>query len=321
MPRVELLPFETEHVDEAAALLAERHRRHRLAQPFLPPRFEEPSAAAEEIAAILAGPGASGAVRLTGGRLTGFLLGAAKPGEAWGSNIWIEAAGHAATDAESIRDLYGLAATRWVQEGRTAHYVLVPASEAELVSAWFRLCFGHQHSHAIRPPGGTGEPPGAVKVRIAARDDIPVMARLDAALHEHQYKAPTFTSVAPRPLAEYESEWLEDFDDPSYTAFVAEHGGQVIGAAIGCSVEKSSIHKGMSRPDNAGFLGFAAVLPHARRIGAGRALGQAVIEWSAAAGFGCVVTDWRATNLLSSRAWPALGFRESFVRLHRHIGY
>jgi hypothetical protein len=34
-----------------------------------------------------------------------------------------------------------------------------------------------------------------------------------------------------------------------------------------------------------------------------------------------VATDWRVTNLLSSRTWPRLGFVESFVRLHRLVGY
>lgn len=32
-----------------------------------------------------------------------------------------------------------------------------------------------------------------------------------------------------------------------------------------------------------------------------------------------VVTDWRMTNLSASRAWPALGFRPTFFRLHRAI--
>jgi hypothetical protein len=32
-----------------------------------------------------------------------------------------------------------------------------------------------------------------------------------------------------------------------------------------------------------------------------------------------MVTDWRVTNLLSSRFWPARGFRTTFLRLYRHI--
>ncbi len=75
------------------------------------------------------------------------------------------------------------------------------------------------------------------------------------------------------------------------------------------------------RPPGAGFLGFAAVFPDGARSGAGRALGEAVLAWCAEEGHSCVVTDWRATNLLSSRAWPALGFRDTFLRLHRLLGY
>ena len=95
----------------------------------------------------------------------------------------------------------------------------------------------------------------------------------------------------------------------------------MVGAAIGCSLEKSSAHSGLSRPDNAGFLGFAAVLPESRGHGAGRALGETVLQWSADTGYDSVVTDWRVTNLLSSRTWPTLGFEQTFHRLHRLISY
>ena len=39
---------------------------------------------------------------------------------------------------------------RWVEEGRTSHYAIVPAGDAALIDAWFRLGFGQQHVHAIR---------------------------------------------------------------------------------------------------------------------------------------------------------------------------
>jgi GNAT superfamily N-acetyltransferase len=61
------------------------------------------------------------------------------------------------------------------------------------------------------------------------------------------------------------------------------------------------------------------VLPEARGIGAGRALGEAVLGWAHDAGYRVVVTDWRETNVLSSRTWPRLGFRPVFRRLHRAI--
>jgi GNAT superfamily N-acetyltransferase len=103
--------------------------------------------------------------------------------------------------------------------------------------------------------------------------------------------------------------------------FVADSDGVVVGSAVGCSVEKSSAHSGLSQPDSAGFLGFVAVFPERRGMGAGRALGNAVISWSAESGYPSVVTDWRITNLLSSRTWPALGFHDTFVRMHRVVGH
>ena len=37
--------------------------------------------------------------------------------------------------------------------------------------------------------------------------------------------------------------------------------------------------------------------------------GKAPLDWAAGEGYTAVTTDWRETNLLSSRSWPKLGFR------------
>ena len=181
MSTVRVRPFEVDDVPAAGELLAARHRRHRMALPLLAARYEDVDAATAEVAVALATAHASGAVAVRDGQTVGFLLGAPKPGEVWGPNVWVEAAGQAVVEAETIRDLYAVAATRWVDEGRTAHYVLVPATEAELVHAWFRLGFGHQHTHGLRAvPADASAPAGRVTVRRATRDDIPALARLIA---------------------------------------------------------------------------------------------------------------------------------------------
>src|SRR5437660_5971745 len=147
MSRPELRPFADEHLGAAAELLAERHRRHRAAEPTLPARFEDPAAAREEIEAAWHRDGASGAAGFFDGRLVGYLLGAPDDEAHWGGpNVWVGHAGHAAVELELVRDLYGLAAERWVDEGRPRHYVQVPASEPELLEAWYRLCFGQPHA-------------------------------------------------------------------------------------------------------------------------------------------------------------------------------
>lgn len=327
MSRLEVRPIDATDVPIAATLLARRQVRHRRDQPLLSARYEDVDVAAVELAAALAAPDASGAVATRDGDVVGFLVGSPKPGEVWGPNVWVEAAGQAVTDAEVMRDLYAVAATRWFDEGRTAHYVLVPAHDTDLTRAWYRLGFGQQHAHGIRPAPISRAIPavrassGRVSVRRAERDDIPVLAELDLELPRHQGLAPTFSAGQLGSLEDNIAEWEEDFDDPDYATFVAVRDGAVIGSAIGCALTKSGSHISLARADNAGFLGFAAVFPSARGTGAGRALGEAVLEWAAGNGFDSVVTDWRVTNLLSSRAWPALGFTETFLRLHRHLGY
>ena len=322
MSRLELLPFDESHLPDAGRLLAERHRRHRVDEPLLPQRFEDPATCESEVAGLLAGDNASGSVAVRDGRVVGYLLGAPKASSTWGENVWVESAGHAVEEAEDVRDLYAAAATRWVDEGRTAHYALVPAHDADLVDAWFRLAFGHQHTHAVRPPlSGPPPAPPRVLVRRVVREDIPTLARLEVELPRHQGLAPTFSSGDPGSYEQSLEEWTEDFDDPDFTTFVAEYDGRVVGSAVGCLLDKSGSHTGPAKPDGAGFLGFAAVFPQARGLGVGRALGEAVLDWSRTERHPCVVTDWRATNLLSSRAWPALGFRPTYVRVHRLLGH
>jgi ribosomal protein S18 acetylase RimI-like enzyme len=315
-------PFEADDLAAAGRLLAARHTAHRRAQPLLSERYEEPKAAEAEIAAALEQEDASGAVAVVDGQITGYLIGAPKPSPMWGPNFWVESAGQAVEDPETMRDLYAMAATRWVDEERTAHYVLTPGHDPGLLDAWHRLGFGHQHAHGIRPvPTSAPTPPASVRIREPRHDDIDALARLDLALPEHQGRSPGFSAGTVPTYEEARAEWKDDLDGDVDGYFVAEIEDRVVGSAVGVPLEKSGAHIGPARPDHAGFLGFAGVLPEARGHGAGRALGEAVGWWAAESGFDSVVADWRVTNLLASRTWPRLGYETTFVRLHRLIGY
>jgi GNAT superfamily N-acetyltransferase len=161
----------------------------------------------------------------------------------------------------------------------------------------------------------------AVAVHAAQADDLDALAELDLALPAHHARSPVFARGGNRTLAEARAEWGEDLDDPASVTLVAERDEEILGSAYACSVAVSREHAGLVRPgpEPAAILGFAAVYPAARGQGAGRALGEAVVQWCANAGYHSVVTDWRETNLLSSRTWPKLGFRRTFLRLYRRI--
>src|SRR5207244_2411454 len=138
MSRPEIVPLTADHLEAAGELLAARHRRHREAEPLLPKRYEDPAAARAEIEAL----GGEGVAALRDGRLVGYLVAIRKEDQVWGPNAWVESAGHAAERPEDVRDLYAAAAADWAGAGRKAHYAVVPATDAELVDAWFRLGFG-----------------------------------------------------------------------------------------------------------------------------------------------------------------------------------
>jgi GNAT superfamily N-acetyltransferase len=112
---------------------------------------------------------------------------------------------------------------------------------------------------------------------------------------------------------------LEDLQKPEIGDLVAEQDGRIVGAFQIVPVELSSLHVGLARPDSAAFLGWAATRPDVRGSGAGLELPDAGFAWAREGGYETMVTDWRVTNLLASRFWPARGFRESFLRLYRRI--
>ncbi len=310
--------FTEAHLDDAAELLAERHRAQRTVEPLLDAAYENATACRVEVERLFAIDDASGAVAHRDGRLVAYLLGTPRPAPSpWGPNVWVEAAGHAATDPEAVRDLYAACAGGWVERGLVAHYALVPATEPALVDAWFRLSFGAQHAHALRAPA-LGSASDA-RVRPATDADIDELAALDPLLELHQQNAPVFSTVAPQEHAQSLTEWAESFADAESAAFVAELDGRIVGCSYGCPVERSTAHSTLARPPRAGMLAWAVVVPEARGLGLGRALGDAVLDWSARRGDVAVVTDWRVTNLISSRTWPALGFRPTFTRVHRLI--
>jgi ribosomal protein S18 acetylase RimI-like enzyme len=318
MPELRIQPFSAEHIPDAAALLEERHQRHREAEPGLPANVDYRA----EIEALWALDERSGAAAFRDGELVGFLLGAHRAAGGWGQNIWVEYAGHAVREPELVRDLYAAAAEEWVARGRNAHYALVPATDPELVDAWFRLSFGAQHAAAIRetPDSSDNQPPNVV-VRPAVAEDIDAATALDLELPRHQGGSPVFSSLpAPATITDEDREqFLSDIDDQEMGLFVAEIDGKLVGELLMVPVERSSMHVGLARPERAAFLTFAATLPEARGSGAGLALTNAGLAWARDHDYPVTVVDWRETNLLASRFWPARGFRRTFLRLYRSI--
>jgi ribosomal protein S18 acetylase RimI-like enzyme len=304
---VKIVPFADEHVDAAAELLAARHEAHRVDFPELPAEIDYRA----EIAALLE-DGAAGA--FTDGA---YVLGRSHPPERWGPNIWVEPAGHAATDAELLRDVWAEAAAAWFDQGLRAHYVLVPATDTALLDGWFRLGFGAQQAYGLMEIPERDWPP---EVREATRDDIEALVEIGPHLSQHQRESPVFSSIPKQTEEDVRADVLDDFSFDGVANLVYEVGGRIVGDFFVCPLEMSDSHIGLARPPRAAFINFAVTSPEARGSGTGSALTDASFAWARAHGYETMVADWRETNLLASRFWPRRGFRTSFLRLHRWIG-
>ena len=311
--RLEVRPFGEEDLAAAAALLADRHRRHRAAEQLLPAAFEHPEAALAEIEALWNAPGSTGAAGVRDGRLVGYLLGAPRDEAVWGRNAWVEPAGHAAAEAEDVRDLYAAVAQAWVDEERTRHFALVPATDAALVDAWFRLSFGQQQVHATREvDAGASRPAG---VRRAEPRDVDALVELEPVLPAVQDRAPAFAfRLAPDDPAEVRADIEQEVANPDVGIFVAEAEGGIVGSFLVCPVEmSSSITWASARPPGGCHLAWAATLPSVGEPASGLALTQAADAWAhSRRATRSMMIDWRVANLLASRFWLRRGFRPSF---------
>ncbi len=299
---MEIVPFADDHVDVAAELLAERHERQRGAEPLLPADVDFRAQIEREWRV----DGASGVISPRG-----YLFG--RPDRHGWFTVGI--GGHAVRgDAEHARDLYAAAAARWVEAGRREHMVFVPASDAALVDAWFRLSFGASAVLAMRETGLEEPYAGGVTIRPGTRDDFGDAARLELAMNAAMQPSPSFSGLALQSAEEVEAEWRDDPDIDLFELFVAERDNRIVGDLLLYRRPAD-----LRVPPDSIDLGQASTEPEARGTGVGRALTAHAIRWAYENGYPALTTDWRLTNLWASRFWPRRGFRTTFLRLHRAI--
>jgi ribosomal protein S18 acetylase RimI-like enzyme len=319
VPGVETRPFTEGDLEAAGELLAERHRRHRESEPLLEQRFEEPAHARAAVEELWHREGASGAVAVRG-EVVAYVLGVPHAVASTGSHVWVNTAGHAAREAEDIRDAYATAAGAWVEQGWTRQAVLVPSSDTALIDAWFRLSFGHQQVMAVlTPTDAEPEIPDGFSIRPPELDDIDELIRVDVALPQHQAATPVFSGVEPWTDEDSRQEWAETINGADEHVLVGFQGDRPVSVLSMADWSHSRHSEGLLQIDGAAYLGFAATIPEARGSGIGKALTVASLAWAARDGYPVVVTDWRVTNLLASRFWPRRGFRPAFSRLYRSI--
>jgi GNAT superfamily N-acetyltransferase len=321
---IQIVPFQKEHLAAAADLLAQRHRRERRSISELPDRFEDSTVAARAIRAALARDRAHGYVALDNGRLVAYLIGDMVIDSVWGRSGWVRLPGCAYdpnADIEAVRDLYTALGGSWVDQGVFSHVALIPSSDPNLTQAWFSLAFGIEQVHAlldltaIDPEVPTA--PGAIDIRQAGPDDRHHLAAMSDVIWRTQIEAPVWGAMMPEEVSEVEDGWAGLVDDEDVIAWLAMRDEQPVGVQIYWPAEATDGN--MLIAEKCIHLGVAGTRPSARCQGIGVALTAHGLAQAAAAGYRFCETDWRSTNLLSSRFWPRRGFRPAVYRLARRV--
>jgi predicted N-acetyltransferase YhbS len=297
MPSLEIHPFSDDFREAAGELLADRHRRHREAEPLLPD--------IQDFAAQI--PADAGAVATRGGAVVAFIV--AKLGD---GRAEVGLAGCAAAEPEALRDVYAHLAREWPAR----HQVMVPASDAALIDPWFRVTFGCQFMTAVREVEALDTVDFGGTIRPSTPADLPAVAGFDRLLWMHQTAPPSFSGLDVGSSEEFEDEWSNLWAEEEFPFHrVAELDGRVVGHVLLFDRPRGDLRV----PEKNIDLAHVATLADVRGRGVGLALTAAAFIWAHEQGYRSMTTDWRANNLLSSRFWPARGFRPTFFRLYRAI--
>ena len=319
-PSIEIVPFEAAHRREVTGLLAARHRLQRRAEPLLPDRFERPDAFEAVLEDLEGGPYSNGAVALRDGHVTGFMLGRRYLDEHFGRFVRVPLAGHVVEDGHPhlYGRLYAALAGGWIDAGAFDHGVVVPASDLVAQEAWFSLGFGREQVHALLDltPFEATAPPAALEIRRAGPADLETLVPLIELISLHAAEPPAMVPSFPEFRAALREGYAEVLEDPDWTLWLAIAEERVVGLQLYAPC--IGLHDPLV-PEDSVELKTAATLPAARGRGVGVALTAHGLTAASHDGFRRVVTDWRITNLLAARFWPARGFRPVAYRLSRRL--
>jgi GNAT superfamily N-acetyltransferase len=258
------------------------------------------------------------------GGLAAYMVGGPDSDIVWGRSGWIRAAGcswAAESDLPLVADLYAHLGSRWVAQGVFDHYAVVPASADGLLDVFFALSFGIQHVHGLcdlrAVDGPAPELPEGVTIRQADRSDQEALVALSDVVWGHQVGAPVWAPMLPEYVESNRQGWLELLEDPTVTVWLAFDHDRPVASQGYYPSEMTGMH--MLGDERTCHLGIAGTLPSYRGHGISTALTWTGLAHARQQGYAVCETDWRSTNLLSSRFWPRFGFRPAFYRLHRRV--
>jgi ribosomal protein S18 acetylase RimI-like enzyme len=188
-----------------------------------------------------------------------------------------------------------------------------------MLQAWFMLSFGVQQVYALQELVGRAVPvpePG-IEIRRAGPGDRETLEAFSELIWQHQAQAPVWGITLPERRTSLRADYGNLVADAEATLWLGYAGGQPAGfhAYLPAEVADDDI----MTPEHCVELCVASTIPDARGRGIGLALTHHGLAQAQIAGYRYCLTNWRSTNLLSSRFWPRRGFQPVAYRLVQRI--
>ncbi len=323
-------PFDPkQHLDVAAELLAQRHKRDRVRLPFLPAGFEDAAACRPQIEAAFDGPGWYGVVARSGAEVVGFAVMTTQliPSTHFLASFFpprgasLGYAAHATKEGmeyDAYRAMYSDLADHYVALGYFDHSISIPATDLEAREAWASLGFGRNMTCAIRDNAPTARAAASgVEMHQAAAEDADVIFQLNEELTLHHARSPIFN-----PFIRESDPASHDFsrnllNDPAANAhWVGYEDGRPVG--MNTFMQPFFLNP-MTVPDKTIYLFQGIVTQDARAGGVGTAILSKGVEWAREQGYEHVALHFASANLPGAKFWQSSGFRPVEHGMRRRI--
>jgi GNAT superfamily N-acetyltransferase len=315
MNSIEIVPFQRDHLQDAAMLVANRYREERNINKSLPSQFEN----ADAVLPLLKNyaNGQAGIAAIDEKRLIGFLIGLLITIRQV-KTAYIPDWGHA-VDSKSnqkiYRVMYANLAARWVADGYFGHAVTLLTHEREAMDAWFSLGFGMVGVDAVRDVSPIEGGMAKVEIRRAGLEDINVVLTLRVALKRHLAEAPIFIPFTIHRGREFYEKWLPDsanalwlaYRDRDAVAFMELMPSSLLGVIMPV-FDKNTV-----------TITSAFTKEDLRQRGIGTTLLNHSLEWARSAGYKNCTVDFESANTIGSSFWYGNGFKPVCYSLVRYI--
>lgn len=317
---MELLNFTEEYLDEAAELLAARHREDMRHSPFLPAKYAESEWAKKAICSVLGEEGTEGVAAFEKGKMLGYMLGTEIEKDHLGGKAgWVYLPSHAAENKALYREMYTVIADKWVKNDVHYHFAHVSASDKALQEAFFDMSFGREQAHGamyFREANLRHVEPGEIVIRESTDDDEALFRQMATWITRYQTGTPIFAPVDQKFFDAQVESYGEFAHDPNKRVFLGFRGEKLVGY-IGFRPTDDDDGDMMCLREAQDILG--AVAPDERGGGIGRIITEYAFKEMLAAGYEVSTCDWRCANRLSSKFWPGVGYIPTHYRLVRRL--